>query len=68
MIEAAIGQIRNKMRRITRGRSAPSQALRWSAAAIRLAQKSFYKIRGGKKQFDALVAALQNFSLEMKVA
>jgi transposase-like protein len=68
MIEAAIGQIRNKMRRITRGRSSPSQALRWSAAAIRLAQKSFYKIRGGKKQFDALVAALQNFSLEMKVA
>jgi transposase-like protein len=68
MIEALIEKVRTKMHRIKRGRSSPTQALRWSAAAVRLSQKSFRRLRGGKAQAAALVASLQNFKLEKLAA
>lgn len=63
MIEALIEKIRSKTRRITRGRSAPTQALRWSAAAIRAHQATLKKLRGSA-QLDKLILALKNFKLE----
>ena len=68
MIEALIEKVRTTMRRIKRGRSSPTQALRWSAAAVRRSQKSFRRIRGSKNQADVLVAALGNFQLEKLAA
>lgn len=68
MIEALIEKVRTKMHRIKRGRSSPSQALRWSAAAVRLSQKSFRRLRGGNAQAQSLVSALKNFKLEKLAA
>lgn len=68
LIEGLIEKIRSKMSRIKRGRSSPSQALRWSAAAVRVSQKGFQRVRGGKSQATALLAALDNFKLEKLAA
>lgn len=68
MIEALIEKVRSKMHRIKQGRSSPSQALRWSAAAVLLSQKSFRRLRGGKTQANNLVLSLRNFKLEKLAA
>lgn len=67
MIEALIEKIRSKTRRIKRGRSSPSQPLRWSAAAIRDHQPTFRKLRGSA-QLDRLLLSLKNFNLESLAA
>jgi len=63
MIEALISSIRSTMRRIKRGRSSPTQPLRWSASAVLEHKKTFKKLRGSA-QLDKLLAALQNFQVE----
>jgi transposase-like protein len=63
MIEALISSVRAKMRRLKRIRSSPSQALRWSASAVLVHQKTFKKLRGSA-QLDKLISALNNFQLE----
>ena len=63
IIESIIGHIRAKMQRIKRGRSSPTQALRWTASSVKLCEKSFRKLRGGAHA-DLLIVALKNFKLE----
>jgi len=67
MIEALIEKVRGKMQRIRRGRSSSTQAIRWSAAAVRQSQKGFRKLRG-KNQAPVLIAALKNYQLEKLAA
>lgn len=66
-IESVIGHVRGKMQRIKRGRSSPTQALRWTASALLSCAKTFKKVRGAT-QAQALISALALFTLEKKAA
>ena len=68
MIEGLIDKIRAKLHRVRNGRSNKKLGLRWTAAAIRLHQKSFKRLRGSSQQTEKLIKALQNFALKKLAA